>query len=164
MAKTQPKVSELVEILLQQVAVLEKSVNENSQTQIQLSQKINSLNIKVDVTELKSAQKMIKADLQNDFDNFHHQVKMNNVELLKVNKTVSSKKLIYLISLNVFLFITAGTSVYIAIKNSLVKSDFDVLRQEKNVLKNKLNNIELFFSKNQKTAKVYEDWNDNLPK
>lgn len=164
MAKTQPKVTELVEILLQQVAVLEKSVNQNSQTQIQLSKKMDSASIKVDVSELKSAQKMIRENFQSDFKNFHYQVNKNNLELLKVHKVVSSKRLFYLIFLNVFLFLLTGTSVYIAIKNSIVKSDFDFLKQEKNVIQNKLYNIELFFSKNPKTAKVYEDWSDNQPK
>lgn len=164
MAKTQPKVTELVEILLQQVAVLEKSVNQNSQTQVQLSKKMDSASTKVDISELKSAQKMIREDFQSEFKNFYYQSNRNNLELLKVHKAVSSKRLFYLIFLNIFLFLLTGTSVYIAIKNSIVKSDFDFLKQEKNIIQNKLYNIELFFSKNPKTAKVYEDWNDNLRK
>jgi hypothetical protein len=54
MAKAQPKVSELVEILLQEVTKLQKSVDANNQTQMHISKKIDETTIKVDVSELQN--------------------------------------------------------------------------------------------------------------
>ena len=159
MAKAQPKVSELVEILLQQVAVLEKSVNQNSQTQILLSKKMENIIVKVNVSELHTLEQTYRGNLQNDFEIFYQQIEKNKVELLNVHKSVSSKRLLYLIFLNIFLFLTTGFSVYIAIKKSVLKSDFELLKSEKNTLKNNLENVELFFNKNPKIAKQYEKWN-----
>lgn len=159
MAKAQPKVSELVEILLQQVAVLEKSVNQNNQTQMLLSKKIENIIIKVNVSELRTLEQTYRGNLQNDFNGFHQQMEKNNVELLKVHKNVSSKRLFYLIFLNIFLILSTGTAVYIAIKKSVLKADFELLVQENNKLQDNLNNVKLFFNENPKATKQYKNWN-----
>lgn len=159
MAKAQPKVSELVEILLQQVVVLEKSVNQNSQTQILLSKRIENIIVKVNVSELRTLEQTYRVNLQNDFEVFHQQMGKNNVELLKVHKIVSSKRLLYLIFLNIFLLLSTGTAVYIAIKKSISNSNFELLVQEKSKLQDNLENLKLFFNENPKAKKQYENWN-----
>ncbi len=70
---------------------------------------------------------------------------------MKVHKSISSKRLFYLIFLNIFLFLVSGFSVYIAIKNSVLKSDFELLRNEKITLRNNLENVELFLIKIRKS-------------
>ncbi|MGM8362441.1 hypothetical protein ACSV4D_11045 [Flavobacterium sp. ARAG 55.4] len=163
MAKTQPKVTELVEILLQQVAVLEKSVNQNSQTQIQLSKKMDN-SFKVDVSVLKSTQKAIKEDLKTDFEIFHEQINKNNQELLKMHKNVSSKRLFYIILLNILLLLTTGISVYIAIKKSINQNNYELMINENSALKNEIKTFELFFLKNPEVVKKYKKWNRDVPK
>lgn len=159
MAKTQPKVSEIVEILLHQVVDLEKSVKQNNQTQNQLSKKLDTANIKVDISELILVQETIRERLQSDFENFYHQTKKNNMELLKVHKAISSKKLFYLVFLTVLLLLTTGVSVYIAIKKSITKTNYELITNENNFLNNKIETFELFLIENPEVIKKYEKWN-----
>ena len=84
------------------------------------------------------------------YHGFNQQMEKNYVELLKVHKNVNSKRLLYLIFLNIFLLLSTGTAVYIAIKKSISKSYFKSLVQERSKLQNNLNNVEMFSKKIQK--------------
>ncbi len=55
---------------MQQVAVLEKSVNQNSQTQILLSKRIENIIVKVNISELLMLEEAYRGNLQNDFNGF----------------------------------------------------------------------------------------------
>ncbi len=74
--------------------------------------------------------------LRNAFEQFHREITKNNEELLKVHKTVSSKRLLYLIVLNIFLLLVTGFSMYVAVKNTIDKSQFERLANEKEQLIN----------------------------
>lgn len=54
-------------------------------------------------SKLRQIEKEQCQRLQNDFEEFHREITKNNEELLSVHKAVSSKRLLYLIVLNIFL-------------------------------------------------------------
>lgn len=70
MAKPQPKVSDLVEILLQQVHSLQNSVDQNNKIQLYLSNKIDNTNIKVDTTDLDRIQENYSNKINTDLNNY----------------------------------------------------------------------------------------------
>ena len=162
MAKqTQPKVSELVEILIQQLSQYEKGINERNTILTKSISKLNDIQIEInneDFIELEQINESNRETLNEDFKNFHRQTVKNNTELLKIYKSVSSKRLLYLIIINVFLFSVTGLSMYVAIYNHINKTAYNTLVKEKNDLKEAINVTNDFFSKNPKTEAYFKDW------
>lgn len=158
MAKTQPKLTDLTEILLHQIIQVEKTIKQNAQTQVSLIQKLDNVQVKVNVGELRSIEQENRDRLRNDFKGFHQEITKSNQELLKVHKAVSSKRLLYLIGMNVVLFLITGFSMFIASKNTIEKSEYECLENEKGQLINQLENVNQFFIKNPRTAKSFKDW------
>ena len=77
---------------------------------------------------------------------------------MKVHKVVSSKRLLYLTVLNIFLVLTTGFSMYVAVKNTIEKSRYERLANEKEQLINQLKNVNQFFIENPRTAKSFKEW------
>lgn len=162
MAKqTQPKVSELVEVLIQQIAQFENVLNKRNDILSKSISKLNDIQIEInneDFIELEQINQANRKALNDDFNNFHKQTVKNNTELLKIHKNVSSKRLLYLIIINVFLFSVTGLSMYVAINNQINKTEYNALVKEKNDLKEVINITNDFFSKNPKTEAYFRDW------
>lgn len=164
MAKLQPKVSDLVEILLQQVHILQNSVDQNNEIQLYLSKKIDNTNIKVDTNDLDRIQENYSNKINTDLKNYLNQFEKNNKELLKTSKYFSSKKIVYLIGLNVFLVLFTAISMYTAMSNIVAKSDYENLSEESKIMQSQIENVKYFFQENPKTAKLYKKWNKNNQK
>jgi len=160
MAKqSQPRVSEMIEVLIQQQQQSDTINTQISESLMVLVDIIKHTQLKVNVSELRSIEQESSEERQAEFEIFHKEIKKNNKELLNVHRVVSSKRLLYIILLNVFLFLTMGLSMYVAIKNSVEKSEFELLVKEQKELKSQIDNVEWFFSENPKTFSLYKNWN-----
>lgn len=158
MAKHQPTLTELTELLFKQVVYLQETMKQNISQQTELSNKINSIEVKVNLSELRNLETKNRERLQNDFTAFQFKLVESKEELLKVYRAISNKKMFYLIVLNIFLLFTSGVSMYIAIGKSV-----DSSKHEQLVEINKKANLELnlqnqFFKENPKNYEVYKKW------
>lgn len=158
MAKNQPKLTDMTEILLQQVIKLEQTISQSEKTHLNTIKELSNIKITVNVAELRQIEKEQAQRLQKDFKEFNREIIKNNEELLKVHKAVSSKRLLYLITLNVFLLITTGFLTYVAIKNTIEKSEYTQLTNEKEQLMNQIERVNQFFYENPKTTKFFKEW------
>ncbi|MGJ8744424.1 hypothetical protein [Polaribacter sp.] len=149
----QPKVSELVEILIQQVSQFEKKIDERNKILTESISKLKNIKVNFNVEELEEMKKSNRKVLNEDFNNFHNQTVKNNKELLSIHKKISSKRLLYILFLNVFLFSIAGISMYFAIENKIQKTEFNTLQKENNYLNQ-------YFLENQKESLKYKKWLD----
>lgn len=162
MAKqSQPKVSEMIEVLMQQQHKSDTINTQISKNLVVLVDIIKHTQLKIDVSELISIEKGSSEKRQVEFEVFYKEIKKNNKELLNVHKAVSSKRLLYIIALNIFLLLVTGLSVYVAIKNSVKKSEFELLVKEQKELKSQIDDVERFFSENPKTFSLYKKWYKN---
>lgn len=158
MAKNQPKLTEMTEILLQQVIHLEQTIKQSEKKHLDTIKELSNIKVTVNVAELRQIEKEQRQRLQNGFEEFYREISKNNEELLKVYKAVSSKRLLYLIGMNVVLFLITGFSMFIASKNTIEKSEYERLEKEKGQLINQLENVNQFFNKNPRTAKSFKEW------
>ncbi|MDM1085859.1 hypothetical protein [Myroides odoratimimus] len=138
MAKNQPKLTDMTEILFQQVIQLEQTIKQSEKAHLDTISELSNIKVTVNVAELRQIEKEQRQRLQDDFEQFNREITKNNEELLKVHKAISSKRLLYLIILNIFLLLITGFSMYIAVKNTIKKSDYDLLFNEKAKLRNQL--------------------------
>ncbi|KZE76043.1 hypothetical protein [Myroides marinus] len=158
MAKKQPTLTELTELLFQQVVHLQETLKQNITLQTQLSNRINNIEVKVNVSELHKIESNNRQRLQDDFTAFQSTLYDTKEDLLKVYRAISHKKMFYIIALNIFLLLTSGLSIYVAIKKSIHYSDYNQLIEN-----NKKSNLELmylnqFFKENPKNFEVYKKW------
>lgn len=154
MAKqTQPKVSELIEILVQQLAHLKKTIDERNKILTESISKLKNITVEFNLEELEEMKKSNRKILNEDFNNFHNQTLKNNKELLSIHKKISSKRLLYIIFLNAFLFLITGVSTYFAIENRVQKTQFNILQKENNYFNQ-------YFLENQKESLKYKKWLD----
>ncbi|SFD35193.1 hypothetical protein [Algibacter pectinivorans] len=161
MAKqSQPKVSELVEVLIQQMSNFDKVIRERNDILNKSISKLNSIKVDFNVAELEAMKQSNRDIIKNDFENFHAKTRENNKELLNIHKKVSSKRLLYLIILNVFFLSTAGLSFYIAVKNSVEKSEYENVLKDRNKFKKQAYDYHSYFLKNQKEALKYNNWKE----
>lgn len=156
-----PKVSELVEVLLQQQHKSDKINTKINEGLVTLTDIMRNSKLRVDTSELRKVEEDSREKRQIDFELFHGEIKKNNKELLIIHKAVSSKRLLYIIILNIILLFTTGLSTYVAIKNSIIKSDFELLAEDHKELNNQIDNVKTFFSENPKTFSFYQKWNKN---
>lgn len=159
MAKHQPTLTELTELLFKQVVYLQETMKQNIAQQTELSNRINSFEVKVNLSELRNLETENRERLQNDFTTFQSKLIESKDELLKVYSAISNKKILYLVALNVFLLFTSGLSMYIAIDKSIVSSDYNQLIEETKRFDLELNNLNQFFKENPKNYEVYKKWN-----
>lgn len=160
MAKNQPKLTDMTELLLQQVIQLEQTIKQSEKAHLDTIKELSNIKVTVNVAELRQIEKEQRQRLQNDFEQFNREITKNNEELLKVHKAVSSKRLVYLIILNVILLLTTGLSMYLAVKNTIDKSQYERLASEKRQLRNQLENVNQFFIENPKIAKFFKEWRE----
>lgn len=159
MAKqAKPKVSELVEILIQQMDEFQKVTKERNEVLSNSISKLKYLKVDFNVAELEAMKQSNRAILKKDFENFHIQTRKNNKELLRAHKKVSSSKLLYLTVLNTLIFLSAITMLYVTFNGSTNKSQLENLVQENNRLKSQSESIGNFFKEHQETAVKYEEW------
>lgn len=162
MAKqSKPKVSELVEVLIQQMNEFEKAMNERNQVLTDSISKLKYLKVDFNVEELEAMKQSNRELLKIDFEEFHAQTTKNNEKLLKVHKKVSSNKLIYFLIVNIFFLSIAGLSYYVAVKNSVEKTDYESIVKERDELKMKALRYDNYFSENQKEAEKFKKWLKN---
>lgn len=162
MAKqAKPKVSELVEILIQQMDEFQKVTKERNEVLSNSISKLKYVKVDFNTAELEALKQSNRALLKKDFENFHTQTRKNNEELLKAHKKVSSNKLLYLTVLNILIFLSANTMLYVTFNGSTNKSQIENLMQENNRLKSRAESIGKFFREHQETALKYEEWLKN---
>lgn len=105
MAKqSKPKVSELVEILIQQMNEFQKVTKERNEVLVNSIFKLKNIKVDFNVAELEAMKQSNREILRKDFENFHAQTRKNNKELLNVYRKVCSNKLLYLTVLNILIF------------------------------------------------------------
>jgi len=126
--------------------------------QVELSDKISSIDVKVNLSELRNFETKNRERIQNDFIIFQSKLVESKEELLKVYRTISNKKMFYFIALNVFLLLTSGLSMYLAIDKSIDSFDYNQLIEETKRLDLELNNLNQFFKENPKNFEVYKKW------
>ena len=158
MAKNQPKLTDMTEILLQQVMQLEQTIRQSEKAHLETIEELSNIKVTVNVAELRQIEKEQSQRLQNDFEEFHREITKNNEELFKVHKAVSSKRLLYLIVLNIFLVLTTGLSMYLAVKNTIEKSEYEQLINEREQLINQIERVNQFFSENPKISRFFKEW------
>lgn len=159
MAKqAKPKVSELVEILIQQMDEFQKVTKERNEVLGNSISKLKYLKVDFNVAELEAMKQSNRAKLKRDFEIFHAQTKENIKELLRTHKKVSSNKLLYLTVLNILIFLSAIIMSYVTFNGSTNKSQIENLEQENNILKSQAERIGKFFKEHQETALKYEEW------
>ncbi|SHM20554.1 hypothetical protein [Myroides odoratimimus] len=117
MAKNQPKLTDMTEILCQQVIQLEQTIKHSEKTHLDTIEELKNIKVTVNVTELRQIEKEQCQRLQNDFDEFHREITKNNEKLLKLHKAVSSKRLLYLIVLNIFFTSISVIAIYIVVSS-----------------------------------------------
>jgi hypothetical protein len=159
MAKqAKPKVSELVEILIQQMDEFQKVTKERNEVLSNSISKLKYLKVDFNVAELEAMKQSNRALLKKDFENFHAQTRKNNEELLKAYKKVSSNKLLYLTVLNILIFLSGITMLYVTFNGSTNNSQIENLVQENKRLKTQSKSISRFFNENQDVVLKYEEW------
>ena len=164
MAKSQPKVADIAEILLQEVEFLNRKIKQNTDTQVLLNEKISNLKVPVDTSALESIQKIFYVKTQHQIDSFFREIKKGTETFSTVNKLINSKALQYLILINLILLVGFVISVYIAVNSSVAKSDYNAVVMERDLFDSKLQNITEFFTKNPSAKKSYIKWNENSAK
>lgn len=158
MAKQQPTLTELTELLFKQVVYLQETMKQNIAQQTELSNKINSIKVKVNLSELRNLETKNRERLQNDFTTFQSKLVDSKEELLKVYKAISNKKMFYLIALNIFLLFTSGIAMYIAIDKSIDNSDYEKLIDDSKKANLELDHLNQFFKENPKNYEAYRKW------
>ena len=150
----------MIEVLIQQMSSFEKVTSERNEVLTNSISKLKYLKVDFNVAELEAMKQSNRDIIRNDFENFHAQTRENNKELLSIHKKVSSKRLLYLIILNVFFLSTAGLSMYIAVKNSVEKSKYENLLKDRNKFKKQAYHYDSYFSKNKNEALKYNNWKE----
>jgi len=153
-----PKVSELVEILIQQMNEFQTVTKERNEVLVNSISKLKNIKVDFNVVELEAMKQSNREILRKDFENFHAQTIRNNKKLLSVHRKVSSNKLLYLTVLNILIFLSANAILYVTYSSSIDKSQLDTLMIENNRLKNQAESIDRFFNDNQEVALKYGEW------
>jgi hypothetical protein len=112
MAKKQPTLTELTELLFKQVVYLQETMKRNIAQQTQLSNKINNIEVKVNVSELKKVEEEQTERLASYLNHFCFRLQAINEQHYKINKSINTKKILYLVLLNIFFFLVTCFCVY----------------------------------------------------
>lgn len=159
MAKqSKPKVSELVEILIQQMNEFQMVTKERNEVLVNSISKLKNIKVDFNVAELEAMKQSNREVLRKDFENFHAQTIRNNKELLSVHRKVSSNKLLYLTVLNILIFLSANTMLYVTYSGSIDKSQVESLMIENKRLKNQAESIDRYFNENKEVPLKYKEW------
>ena len=112
MAKKQPTLTELTELLFKQVVYLQETMKHNIAQQTELSKRIKNIEVKVNVSELKKVEEEQTERLHSYLNHFCIRLQAINEQHYKVNKSINSKKILYLVLLNIFFFLVACLCIY----------------------------------------------------
>ncbi|MCS4240180.1 hypothetical protein M2306_001762 [Myroides gitamensis] len=112
MAKKQPTLTELTELLFQQVVYLQETMKRNIAQQVELSKRIKNIEVKVNVSELKKVEEEQTERLHSYLNHFCVRLQAINEQHYKVNRSINSKKILYLVLLNIFFFLVACLCIY----------------------------------------------------
>lgn len=112
MAKQQPTLIEITELLFKQVVYLQETMKQNIAQQVELSKKIKNIEVKVNVSELRKVEEEQTERLHSDLNHFCVRLQAINEQHYKVNKSINSKKILYLVLLNIFFFLVACLCIY----------------------------------------------------
>ncbi|WP_081048748.1 hypothetical protein [Myroides odoratimimus] len=74
MAKNQPKLTDMTELLLQQVIQLEQTIKQSEKAHLDTIKELSNIKVTVNVTELRQIEKEQRQRLQNDFEQFHREI------------------------------------------------------------------------------------------
>ncbi|GAQ13474.1 hypothetical protein MODO_1129 [Myroides odoratimimus] len=112
MAKQQPTLTELTELLFQQVVYLQETMKRNIAQQTELSKKIKNIEVKVNVSELRKVEEEQTERIHSYLNHFCVRLQAINEQHYKVNKSINSKKILYLVLLNIFFFLVTCFCMY----------------------------------------------------
>ncbi|EHO07743.1 MULTISPECIES: hypothetical protein [Myroides] len=112
MAKKQPTLIELTELLFKQVVYLQETMKQNIAQQTELSKRIKNIEVKVNVSELKKVEEEQTERLHSYLNHFCVRLQAINEQHYKVNRSINSKKILYLVLLNIFFFLVACLCIY----------------------------------------------------
>ena len=112
MAKQQPTLTEITELLFKQVLYLQETMKQNIAQQVELSKKIKNIEVKVNLSELKKVEEEQTERLHSYLNHFCVRLQAINEQHYKVNKSINSKKILYLVLLNIFFFLVACLCIY----------------------------------------------------
>jgi hypothetical protein len=158
MAKTQPKLPDLVEIFIQSAVALDTTIKKNIQEQLKIAQNLSNITIKSDLTDVKINQQEYYEKINLQSLNHLQQINESSKHFEKVLQKFNKKNFNYLLILNLFFFLTTGISIYIAVKKSITKNEFLELQKENDELDSKILNITTFFEQNPKSLSNYKKW------
>ena len=102
-----PKLTEITEVLLEQILELKKAVSENQKMHYVLIRKMNELDIKVNIEELKQFEIKRRRYVQEELikvDEVYRNILEEKRELQNESK---NKALLYVFSVSAFLFLLA---------------------------------------------------------
>lgn len=158
MAKAQPKVGDILEILLLEIAELNSQINKNELAQNNLGSKINNLTIKVDASQIKILQDQHQLRYEKHYQNFFRDLKNSTDNFLKINNALKFKTIRYIVIFNLILLVGFGISVYVAGSNSDFKSRYMQSELDKNIYRDKFYNLVNYFEQNPKEKESYLKW------
>ena len=158
MVKAQPKIGDLLEILLVEIEKLKSQIAQNGNSQYTLSKKINDIFVKVDVSELESIQEQYSIKFQQQFHQFFREINKGNENFIKINNSIKFKTIRYLLILNFTLLLGFGISMYIAINNRDYKSKYEQTLQERDSFQNKFYQAVDYFEANPKEKEDFLRW------
>ena len=111
-----PKLTEITEVLLEQILELKKAVSNNEKIQHLLIRKLDELDVKVNIDELKQFEierrRYVKEELIK-VDEVYRNILEGKRELQNESK---NKALLYVFSVSVLLFLLAVAFFYFAVK------------------------------------------------
>ena len=111
-----PKLTEITEVLLEQILELKKAVSENEKIQHLLIRKLDELDVKVNIDELKQFEIARRQSVQEEL------IKVNEVyrnileEKRELQNESKNKALLYVFSVSAFLFLLAVVFFYFSVK------------------------------------------------
>ena len=158
MAKTQPKLQDLVEIFIQSAVALDTTIKKNTQEHLKIGQNLSNITIKPDLTDVQINQQQYYEKINLQSQNYLQQINESSKYFEKVSQNFNTRNFRYLLILNLFFFLTSGISIYIAIKKSIDKNKLLEIQKENEELKSKILNVSYFFTENPKSLKNYKKW------
>lgn len=111
-----PKLTEITEVLLEQILELKKAVSDNEKIQHLLIRKLDELDVKVNIDELKQFEIERRQFVQEELikvDEVYRNILEEKRELQNESK---NKALLYVFSVSAFLFLLAVVFFYFSVK------------------------------------------------
>lgn len=84
MAKNQPKLTDMTELLLQQIIQLEHTIKQSEKTHLDTIKELSNIKVTVNVAELRQIEKEQRQRLQNSFNEFHQKITKQYVNDKKI--------------------------------------------------------------------------------